>query len=336
VRFEGDNGQLEIHDRELVITREGFRARAAFGKNTPERRVPVDALSGVELKEATRMGAGWLQLSFGGEQPAELSKGTAASNANTITFQHKRQAQFRELRERLLAMIEENSAAGIDAGQVEWDRVSGQVGRFDKRAAAAAGKASQPGEEGSQAAEQAFQERLAKAEADGLRPDIASASARMGTQTGAKREIKNLDQYLHEGEQVALLGAGTYEGKHGIVTLTDQRLLFLFHGRLGQAVEDFPLERIDNVKTKMGLVQGDLTVFSAGKSTVIKSIYKDDLQRLADSLRQRIAGGSQPPQAVTATPVNVADELAKLATLRDQGILTEDEFLTQKGKLLNT
>jgi hypothetical protein len=34
-------------------------------------------------------------------------------------------------------------------------------------------------------------------------------------------------------------------------------------------------------------------------------------------------------------PASVADELAKLAELRDQGILSEDEFLAQKGRLLS-
>jgi hypothetical protein len=34
-------------------------------------------------------------------------------------------------------------------------------------------------------------------------------------------------------------------------------------------------------------------------------------------------------------PVSVADELSKLATLRDKGLLAEEEFSVQKAKLLN-
>jgi hypothetical protein len=324
VKYEGDNGQIEIRERELVITREGFRARAAFGKNTSERRIPLEALSGVNMKEATRMMGGWLQLLFGGEEPTELSTGTAGSNANTITFAHKKRDTFRELHARLLAIVNENSEAGIDPGNVEWDQVSGQRGRFDERASP-------------EWAEKKAQERLAQAEASGLRPDIAEASTRMkGTQFGAKREIKKLHEHLHQGEQVVNLAAGTYDGKQGIVALTDQRLLFVFHGLTGHAVEDFPLlEGLTNVQTKAGMVSGDLTVYAAGKSTVIKSIYKDDLKELADALRQRIATGKQTTPPAPAAPLDVADELAKLAVLRDQGVLTEDEFASQKAKLLN-
>jgi hypothetical protein len=158
----------------------------------------------------------------------------------------------------------------------------------------------------------------------------------MEIQMFAKREIKNLHEHLHEREQVLVMGAGTYEQKQGIVALTDQRLLFVFHGMLGHAVEDFPLDRLENVQTKVGMTSGDLTVSSAGKSTVIKSIYKSDLKRLADALRQRIAVGSQPVQAAPADSLDVADQLAKFAALRDQGVLTEEEFATQKEKLLNS
>ena len=45
-----------------------------------------------------------------------------------------------------------------------------------------------------------------------------------------------------------------------------------------------------------------------------------------------------PPAAAAAAPaaepVDLADQLKKLAELRDQGILTDDEFAAQKAKLL--
>jgi hypothetical protein len=44
-----------------------------------------------------------------------------------------------------------------------------------------------------------------------------------------------------------------------------------------------------------------------------------------------------PPvaQAVTAAaPISIADELTKLAGLRDSGVLTDEEFAALKAKLL--
>jgi hypothetical protein len=40
------------------------------------------------------------------------------------------------------------------------------------------------------------------------------------------------------------------------------------------------------------------------------------------------------PAAAPAAPLDVADQLRKLAELRDQGVLTEEEFAAQKAKLL--
>jgi hypothetical protein len=55
----------------------------------------------------------------------------------------------------------------------------------------------------------------------------------------------------------------------------------------------------------------------------------DDFHPLRDFIQSKIAG-SNPAQAQSS----LADELAKLAQLRDQGILTDDEFASQKAKLL--
>jgi hypothetical protein len=43
----------------------------------------------------------------------------------------------------------------------------------------------------------------------------------------------------------------------------------------------------------------------------------------------------RPPLYPTG-PVNVADQLRQLADLRDKGILTEEEFQAQKGRLLGS
>ena len=56
---------------------------------------------------------------------------------------------------------------------------------------------------------------------------------------------------------------------------------------------------------------------------------------LADAQAQQYA----PPPAPAPAPaqeVDVASQLERLADLKDQGILTEEEFAAQKAKLLGT
>jgi hypothetical protein len=51
--------------------------------------------------------------------------------------------------------------------------------------------------------------------------------------------------------------------------------------------------------------------------------------RALDARRGRRADAAEP-----AAPGSLADELAKLAALRDSGVLTEAEFAAQKARLL--
>jgi hypothetical protein len=56
--------------------------------------------------------------------------------------------------------------------------------------------------------------------------------------------------------------------------------------------------------------------------------FNDEFHALRDFVQTRMASAS------TGTGGSIADELLKLASLRDQGILSEEEFAAQKTKLL--
>ena len=63
---------------------------------------------------------------------------------------------------------------------------------------------------------------------------------------------------------------------------------------------------------------------------------KDILSVIIDNAKQTAAQiAPVMSQPVTHQSISVADELAKLAALKEQGILTDEEFKTQKEKLLN-
>jgi hypothetical protein len=119
--------------------------------------------------------------------------------------------------------------------------------------------------------------------------------------------------------------------------LTDVRLLFLFHGIVGQAKEDFPLRLISSVQTKSGLMTGELKVFVSGNHSVITSIVKSDLEPLAAAVRQGMAAqhaAVAQPQAAAPHATDPYEALQKLASLRDAGILTSEEFEAKKQELL--
>ncbi len=61
------------------------------------------------------------------------------------------------------------------------------------------------------------------------------------------------------------------------------------------------------------------------------------IEQLEALTNQNVATSNQPEAtaALQATPpVDLVEQLTQLAALRDQGILTEEEFSTEKAKLL--
>jgi hypothetical protein len=324
MRYEGYNGQIEIQDDTVVITREGRLAKAAFGKNVPPRRIPLQAISGIRSKEASRLGNGWIQLLLGGVDKPAPTAGTAAGDPDVVLFTHGKRDSFEELKAWLLTVVTKNQADGVDPAVVDFDEGHGRQTRL-------AAKQQELGEK-------LEAQKIETSGPGGERPDIAAAAARMGWKLGGRRELKRLPEHLYDNEQVRFIAQGTYDKNQGIVVLTDQRLVFVFHGMMSQAIEDFPLDRISSVATKAGMVTGELTVHASGNNAVISQIVKADLKLLVEALRQRLADGSGAAPAMqqaaqTAQP-DVMDQLRKLAELRDAGILTTEEFDAKKAELL--
>ncbi len=136
-------------------------------------------------------------------------------------------------------------------------------------------------------------------------------------------------------------------------------------GWISKHQTDIPLDRIQNIAFKQSVFErmigaGDITLESAGEESdttfqdvrhpeqVQKTIYdlrERDEQRRTQPAPQVAPPPSPAPTAAAAAtgsssyggpPPEVADELAKLAGLRDRGVISEAEFQTQKARLLGS
>jgi uncharacterized membrane protein YdbT with pleckstrin-like domain len=129
-------------------------------------------------------------------------------------------------------------------------------------------------------------------------------------------------------------------------------------GWISKNQKDIPLDRIQNVAFKQSVFErmigaGDLNLESAGEESdttftdvrhpehVQKTIYvareQDEQRRLQPAAPFPVS--PEPTATAASAPTGtapVADELAKLATLRDQGVISESEFEAQKARLLGS
>jgi hypothetical protein len=111
----------------------------------------------------------------------------------------------------------------------------------------------------------------------------------------------------------------------------------LFTKKLGgHDLLDFSYGLLTSIEYKKGFSYGEITLLAAGDRTRFHMIPKDLVENLVKVIRERMAASSQPSQPATGpgSGASVADELLKLASLRDSGILTPEEFDAQKAKLI--
>ncbi|RXA19922.1 hypothetical protein EQO05_07175 [Methanosarcina sp. MSH10X1] len=153
------------------------------------------------------------------------------------------------------------------------------------------------------------------------------------------KEIKELPNILWEDERIEKLVQGLYEKKNGILVATNKRLIFIDKGLIyGLRVEDFPYDKVSSIQYKTGLIFGELTIFASGNKADIQQVDKKIVRNFSDYVRARITEIKEHPNHPSEVNQNssgdLADQIKKLADLKDQGILTEEEFSAKKKKLL--
>jgi hypothetical protein len=91
-----------------------------------------------------------------------------------------------------------------------------------------------------------------------------------------------------------------------------------------------------------GLLRGVArTAVIAGTATSVSNrVSKRQGERWAAQEQQQYAQQAPPPQAAAPAPEagepSMIDQLKELGALKEQGILTEEEFAAQKAKLLGS
>jgi len=135
--------------------------------------------------------------------------------------------------------------------------------------------------------------------------------------------------------------------------LTDRRVISR-SGIVSKRGTEIPLDRVNNIDFSQQIWErmigaGDLSIESAGRdgqshfeNVRHPDMVQQEIYRQIEVNSRRQAGwqadamvGHQQAAAAAAPPADVADQIAKLAALRDQGALTSEEFEAKKAELLD-
>jgi uncharacterized membrane protein YdbT with pleckstrin-like domain len=170
---------------------------------------------------------------------------------------------------------------------------------------------------------------------------IGAVGGFLYVKAGGKTDVRQALQWIIIGVAfvlwIPLAAVPAVRWRFTLFVLTNERVITRT-GVIAKHSKEIPLETINDVTFAQRVLErvigaGDLIIESAGESG--QNRFADirnpeqvqlEIYRAAES-RKGIGRAGGP---------SLADELAKLADLRDKGVLTDDEFQARKRKLLET
>ena len=158
-----------------------------------------------------------------------------------------------------------------------------------------------------------------------------------------QEEISKIASKLDPDEKVAIVAKGGSKRTF----LTDRRLIIRKPSILGrETVEDIAYHKITSVQLKKGIRSSSVIIRASGYSGNVDSIEKDMAEKIVEYIKQAMknpkktfssfSGDSYAETSLShqQQQSSIADELTKLAKLKEQGILSEAEFLQMKQDIL--
>jgi hypothetical protein len=162
----------------------------------------------------------------------------------------------------------------------------------------------------------------------------AAAKIGLDMKLGVGKELRKVAGHLMQDENVLYLTDGFYKGR-GIILVTDKRVIFFSAGLLNSRVEEFPIKSISSIQYKTGLMFGTLEIYASNNKAEIEQVLKERVAAMTKIIRDLMETSSQPQAAAVApSPATAAEQIRELAQLRDDGLITSEEFDEKKRSIL--
>lgn len=152
----------------------------------------------------------------------------------------------------------------------------------------------------------------------------------------ARKEIHELPDILSVDEKIVYLveGRNKINNHHIILVATDRRVIFVDKEFMyGLKVEDFSYSKISSIQYETALLLASIDIHVADDVVEIDGVGKYDAELFCEKVRNFMAHPEEYVQAKTEP--TVLDQLEQLGRLKENGVLSEDEFNDKKKKLID-
>lgn len=166
------------------------------------------------------------------------------------------------------------------------------------------------------------------------------------------KEIRYLPEILAEDEQILALTSGYMQGSTWLAVCTDRRVIFLDRGMFyGLRQLQMNLDRIQSIDSGYSLIFGSIRVWDGATAMTISLVLKSSIAHFVNTVqhamdtykRKMVHDIVKSAQTIDVkrdaslkhnNDDNFITELERLSLLRENGTLTQEEFIAAKQKLL--
>jgi hypothetical protein len=152
----------------------------------------------------------------------------------------------------------------------------------------------------------------------------------------ARKEIHELPNVLSRDEKIVYLveGRNKTTTHHIVLVATDRRLIFIDKEMFyGLKVEDFSYDKVTSIQYEKEFMLASIDINVSSDIVEIDGVGKYEAELFCEKVRDFMSRPKEYFQA-KAEPT-VLDQLEQLGRLKESGVLTEEEFLEQKKRLIN-
>jgi hypothetical protein len=164
-----------------------------------------------------------------------------------------------------------------------------------------------------------------------------------------EKEIRYLPKIMIEGEHVLALTSGFMNNRTWLAVCTNRRVLFIDRGIFfGLRQIQMNLDRVQAIESEFGLAFGSIRVWDGASSMNISMILKSSVAPFVKTVQESMdkykrlmvhdlahaATAAHPTVDLVKKPNPMLDELERLAKLKADGHLSEEEYAAAKAKLL--
>lgn len=153
------------------------------------------------------------------------------------------------------------------------------------------------------------------------------------------------DQHVLRKNEQVLQFIGADYGKledtkfNGVLILADSRLLYVNKEKNSQFTQDWNYNKLNGVKVSGYPLKAHEFQIEVGKSKKVfhRVNKKEQFNSFIDALQNKISNAESTPtkRKTVSNPSNKYKQLEQIAKLKEQVILTEEEFQSEKTKILN-